>query len=364
MKILLLNWKDHHHPLAGGAEQYTLNILSRLAKRGHEVIWFTSTHTGARPTSCEQGINFVRVGSYRTVHGKSRAYLRGITSKDKPDVIVDEVNTRPFNPSKSLQVRIPVVNLIHQLARDVWFEELAWPVALLGRYVLEDWWLRAISRHPTICVSESTAKDLRNLGFRRVGIVHNAVGDYLGQTKDERQIPPLLLFVGRLSRGKKPKDALEAYRRIREGTSSTMQVVGTGPLEASLKKSYPEVQFLGHVSDEQLERTFKAATLLLTPGTREGWGRVVLQAQAHGVVPLVYDIPGLRDAVDYGRAGVLLSHNSPTSMADAALRLLCSNELIEGIRRDSMEWSKKFNWKVSTDLFELFLTNVVNGFIT
>jgi hypothetical protein len=36
MKILALNWRDMHHPEAGGAEVHLHEILSHLARWGHE----------------------------------------------------------------------------------------------------------------------------------------------------------------------------------------------------------------------------------------------------------------------------------------------------------------------------------------
>jgi glycosyltransferase involved in cell wall biosynthesis len=361
MKILLLNWKDQHHPLAGGAEDYTFNILKRLAQRGHEITWFTSAYDGGLPESDEAGIHYVRRGSYQTVHYKARSYLRSITPESKPDVVIDEVNTRPFSPAKYLRVKVRIFNLIHQLAREVWFNEVPLPLAIVGRYVLEDRWLRGIARFPTITVSESTRSDLISLGFADVRIVHNALSKAPPELNNTKDKPPLLIFCGRLTKGKRPDDALRAFRIVRSSTPCSMTVIGSGPLLSKLKERYPEVTFLGHVTDSVKADALRRAMVMLTPGTREGWGRVVLEGQASGVVPVVYNVNGLRDAVDFGNAGVLLSSNTPEAMGAAVIELLRDNEVTMKLSRAGRTWSAQFTYDKSADDFEKILSQHGKG---
>ena len=47
---------------------------------------------------------------------------------------------------------VPVVAVIHQVAREVWRYETPWPVAVLGRYLLEPAWLRAYRDVPVVTV--------------------------------------------------------------------------------------------------------------------------------------------------------------------------------------------------------------------
>ena len=361
MKILVLNWKDHHHPLAGGAEDFTYNIMKRLAQDGHEIVWFTSLYPGANRTSHEDGIDFVRSGSYRTVHGKSKAFIRAIAPGNKPDVILDEVNTRPFNPSRWLRVNVPVVNLIHQLAREVWFQETPLPVALVGRYVLENYWLKAIKKYLTVTVSESTQNDLIKLGFRRIRVVNSALEEIPEVSSIAKDIPPRIVYLGRLSRGKRPKDCLDAYRLVRSEYACSMTVVGSGPLLPTLRKKYPDVDFLGHVSEATKIRVLRSASIMLASGTREGWNRSVLEAQAHGVVPVVQNIHGLRDAVGKGTAGIMVPPRSPKELAKSVLSLLDNEEYLKKLSKNCIDWAGQFTYSESKSQFESVLSACVLG---
>lgn len=359
MKILVLNWKDHHHPQAGGAEDFTYKIMRGLAESGHEIVWFSSLYPGASRTSHEEGIDFVRAGAYRTVHGKSKAYIRAITSKNKPDVIIDEVNTRPFNPSRWLEVDVPVVNLIHQLAREVWFQETPFPLAFVGRYLLEDHWLRAIRRHLTITVSPSTEDDLRALGFSRTRIVYNPLSEIPEWAPGMKANPPDIVYLGRLSRGKRPKDCFEAFRIIRQKHHCSMTVIGTGPLLPEMKKAYPEIVFVGYISEKAKKTILKRAGIILATGTREGWNRGVLEAQSYGVVPVVQDIPGLRDAVGGGIAGIKVTPGSAEDLAKAASTLIEDREYLASLSRACYEWANEFTYSKSKAKFESVLFEAV-----
>ncbi len=44
------------------------------------------------------------------------------------DVVVDEINTRPFLTPRWVR-DTPIVALIHQLAREIWFDETPFPVS-------------------------------------------------------------------------------------------------------------------------------------------------------------------------------------------------------------------------------------------
>jgi glycosyltransferase involved in cell wall biosynthesis len=358
VKILVLNWKDPHHPLAGGAEYFSFNLLSRIAAMGHEVTWFTSIYPGAGAESVENGIRYVRSGSIYTVHSKARSYLASLPPADLPDVVLDEVNTRPFDPARALPRRVPVVNLIHQLAREIWWSEVPFPLAFVGRYILEDRWLRRISRHPTLTISESTRKDLTALGFRNVRIVPVALEGTPEPFDDVKPVPPHLLYIGRLTKGKGAEDALEAFCIIRRTVQCSMTVVGDGPLLPRLAHRYSDIaQFTGRVDGAEKQRLLGEATILLVPGTREGWGLVVLEAQSRGAVPIVYNVPGLRDSVDFGRSGLLSPHPSPSSMALATCDLLSNPNRLHQLAREGWKWCQQFTYDRATREFLQQLTD-------
>src|SRR5215207_8254827 len=95
MRILIFNWKDLTHPAAGGAEVYTEGFARELVLKGHEVTLFVSAVAGQPETEFVEGVRVIRRGGRLTVYRAARKYWKS-EGEGQFDVVIDEVNTRPF----------------------------------------------------------------------------------------------------------------------------------------------------------------------------------------------------------------------------------------------------------------------------
>src|SRR5439155_13865301 len=86
------------------------------------------------------------------------------------DLVIDCINTRPFDTPRFV-TDVPVVALVHQVAREVWWYEAPLPVAVLGGFVFERHWLRRYRHTAVLTVSESSRQSLADFGLHRVSIV-------------------------------------------------------------------------------------------------------------------------------------------------------------------------------------------------
>jgi glycosyltransferase involved in cell wall biosynthesis len=121
-----------------------------------------------------------------------------------------------------------------------------------------------------------------------------------------------LLVVSEIVRHKRVDVALAAARRAH----APIRVVGSGPDHAALSEAYPEAEFLGRVSDEELVGLYASARAVVVPSVEEfgitaveaqAAGRPVIAAAAGGALETVIDqetgllaIPG--DVEDFTRA--------------------------------------------------------------
>src|ERR1700733_12056549 len=94
MRLLIPSWRYLDHPMSGGAEVLTHEILRRLASEGHTVTCFTAEHEGAGPSGSLDGVRIIRRGRQWTVHAQAWRWLRHRLHEF--DVVVDQVNTIPF----------------------------------------------------------------------------------------------------------------------------------------------------------------------------------------------------------------------------------------------------------------------------
>ena len=322
MRILIYNWRDLAHPNGGGAEVYTDRVATEWVKMGHEVTLFCAS-VANKPDDeiSEGGYRVIRRGGKHSVYRAAKRFWIN-EGKGKFDVVIDEVNTRPFGTPKFVK-GTPIVALIHQVAREIWFYEYPWIVALFGRYVLEPIWLSWYKEIPVLTVSESSKESLKEYGLQNVHVVpEGSDGHVFPGRVVIKEDPPVLLFVGRLAANKRPEDAIEAFKAVKSKLPRVkMWVIGSGPMENDLKHVNEEgIEFLGKVSEgAKLDLISKAAILLVT-SVREGWGLVVSEAASQGTLTVGYAVPGLRDSIKCS-GGILVAEN-PSAMASVATAVL------------------------------------------
>lgn len=346
VRILILNWRDRANPRAGGAEVYTEGFANVLGRRGHDVTLFTSNFDGA--SSSEEGeVAIIRRGTRFSVYRKARQFLK--ETDGSFDVIIDEVNTRPFFAHRHSNT--PAIALIHQIAREVWFYEAPLPLALAGRFLLEPIWLHRYRGRPVLTDSRSSAESLRTYGIDGatplpMGAIPNADFAPLGKH------PQTAIFVARLVKSKRPDHVLEAFTIVRrECPSAKLWMVGDGPEMNRLRaRAGAGVEFFGRVTRERRDELMSSASVLLATSVREGWGLTVSEASVLGTPTIGYSSPGLVDSIP--ASGGLLTDQHPEALARAII------EFFTG-RRFLVAKPQMITWEEVADAVEIALRNVV-----
>jgi glycosyltransferase involved in cell wall biosynthesis len=361
MRIAFFNWRDIRNPHAGGAEVFVHQILRHLSRQGHKVTLFTSSFPGCVEHELIDGVEHVRYGGRFLIYPKSYiCYKRHI--EGRYDVIVESINGPPF--FTVLFAKEKVVPFIHQLTRENWYSGICLPLAFTG-YHLEDSMLSLYRDRPALVPSQSTKSDLAALGFRDVSIIHGAadVASTKGRGKAKAKT---ILYLGRLTRSKRVDHALRAFSIIRESEADArLWIAGSGPEEERLKSLADDLgisgsaEFFGRVSEGRKAELLSEAHLMLLPAVREGWGLVVLEANACGTPVIGYDVHGLRDSIEDGVNGYLVREGDFKAMADRAVGLLRDKEVLERISSASSEYSNRFSWEKSSREFLSFLEGVL-----
>ncbi|MGH9894170.1 MAG: glycosyltransferase, partial [bacterium] len=315
LKVLFLNWRDIRNPDAGGAEMVTHEVARRWVEQGHEVHLLTSRFRGAPRVETIDGVRVRRVGRLRTgtFHLAVQLYLGRLNGFD---AVVDEINTIPFFTPLWRRRLPPTVALIHQLAADVWNAEMPGPIARIGRR-MEPTLLRLYEDMPVTTVSDSTREDLVGLGLKNVTVIPNGRDEVPDLSGIDKEAVPTFLFVGRLSLNKRPDHAVRAFREIKRLIpNARLWLIGDGPMRRRLRRDLPEgAELLGRVSREELYVRMARAHCLLVPSVREGWGLVVIEANAAGTPAVGYRVPGVRDSIRHGETGLLASPHEPAALA-------------------------------------------------
>ena len=349
MKLLVFNWKDLDHPAAGGAEVFTERILAELVRRGHEVRYFVAAVEGRPDREWRDGYEIIRRGSRLGVYREARKYWHA-GGRQWADIVLDEINTRPFLTPRYVE-EVPILALVHQLAREIWRYEMPFPASVAGRYYFEAHWLRAYRDVPTITDGPSSARSLEGYGLRNVEPVPMGA-DPIHRPDVPKEAVPTVVFLGRLAAMKRPMDAVRAFQRLGERRpDAQMWVMGDGPMKAKLQSlGVDHVDVLGRVSAEEREDRLARAHVLLATSVREGWGLNVSEAAACGTPTIGYAVPGLEDSVP--ASGGALVPPETGALGDALCRFFDGGLVLEP-RISTVPWS------VTTDAVESRLTDLL-----
>jgi glycosyltransferase involved in cell wall biosynthesis len=359
LRVLLLNWRDLHHPEAGGAEKYLVTVAEGLAARGHEVTFRTAAYPGALPEETVAGVRYLRRGGHYSIYPRAFAANAAATH----DVVVDVQNGVPY--LSPLVTRAPVINLVHHVHRE------QWPVVFGPRTARFGWWVesrlapRVYRGTSYVAVSDSTMRELVELGVdrERVTIIHNGT-DAVADEEAERSARPRVVVLGRLVPQKRVELALDAVAALRDRLPGLqLDIVGSGWWEPQLREHVAtlgieeDVTFHGHVSESEKHRLLAAAWVHAMPSLKEGWGLVVVEAGVHGTPTVAFrSAGGPADSIVHGETGLLVDDAGGEPDVGAYAQALASM-LTDDARRDRMSsaarsWVSRFRWDDCVDAWE------------
>ena len=370
MHIVWLSWKDHAHPLAGGAELVKAELAKRLAADGHQVTIITDRYPGSATQEQYDGYTIVRVPNWLRlgVYWNAWRYYRRHYTQTPPDIVIDEINTVPFlafayaRPRWKRQAKPRVVVFAHQLARQIWFHEMFFPLSLVG-YLLEPVYLWLMRRQPAIVVSESSKQDLCRFGFNpeQVFIIPEGItmqpADSIGVKTNQS-----MLVLGAIRSMKQTLHAVQAFEIAKAKLPNLKLDIAGAPLGAygqkvsayvAASRYAADITLHGSVTPAQKQLLMRQTNIIVSTALKEGWGLTISEAASQGALPVVYDVDGLRDAVYRGKGGVL-AKPQPAAMADAIVDALTNDHTAE--RQFAYQQSKKLTFDRS---YEVFLQHLI-----
>ena len=134
------------------------------------------------------------------------------------------------------------------------------------------------------------------------------------------------LYFGRISREKGIETLLRAHNAISRDLK--LKIVGTGPLEDTLRDRYPEAEFLGYKSGEELKDSIKRAAFVVVPSEwYENCSMVVLEAMALGKPVIGSKTGGIPEQIDEGTTGLLFEMGNAEELAEK-MRFLASDSIL------------------------------------
>jgi len=348
VRFLMLNWRDPHNPLAGGAERVTHAYLRGLVERGHEVTWFANAFEDCTAEQMIDGIRVLRAGGKFTSWTKVRKWH----SEQKPfDLVIDQHHGIPWYapvwcPDKC-------VAYIHEVLGPIWDSFYSWPISTIGKWQ-EKLTLRQYGAVQFWTASSYTRELLEGQGIRSVtqipyGVDVRALEDLPEKELDE---PLRLITVSRLAPNKQVDHAIAALKILHEehGLEANLKIVGQGQEESTLRQLVvglglqDHVEFLGAISEANKEKALKESHFLLHTSVREGWGLNVVEANAMGTPAIVYPSPGLVESTLHRETGLVADEDSPSGLAATIAGVQSHDGAYQDWRGAARDRAADFHW--------------------
>jgi glycosyltransferase involved in cell wall biosynthesis len=176
-----------------------------------------------------------------------------------------------------------------------------------------------------------------------------------------------LLFVGRLSIQKNIPLLIKSFKKVVDNGNDkiTLDIVGNGEEKDAIVKLIKKeglegkITLHGSLNGEKLYQMYADSDIFILTSQAESFGIVLLEAMASGLPIITSDIPGIRNVVENGKTGLLVS---PTEedFTKAIELLINNNKLRMELISNGLKESKKYNWSKIAATFEDIYREVLN----
>ncbi|WP_396911411.1 glycosyltransferase family 4 protein [Mycolicibacterium sp.] len=255
---------------------------------------------------------------------------------------------------------VPAIVHGHSFNFSGWFDRLPPAVRRLARAALHaDQWL---------VLGAQLAREYRRslvLPHDKVQVLYNPVV-IPAATPPRAAAPPHLtvLSLGRLGERKGTYDLIEAITLLPSDIRTRLRLILAGDGEVEKVRARVAANDLGDVIDVvgwidpvTRDELLGRADIFVLPSYEEGLPMAILEAMAHGVVPLTTPVGGIPDAVTDGVEGLLVPPGQPADLASALRRLTEDDELRRRLGAAARERAQIFGiagWRA--ELAQLWLS--------
>ncbi len=365
-RIVVLSRRDITHPLSGGAGRYVHEIFRRLTTRYS----ITVLAQGGPSSKSVEEIDGI---TYRHFPGALHRMLlpvRYITKfARKTDLLIDnsDVGIPWLTP---FYAKVPRIAIIYQVAGSIFSHELARPLSEVA-VRLEPKIYRTYRNSDVVTCSPSTKNDLMRLGLAgdRVSVITPGIDESFRNYEPNglKFEDPTIICISRFRRYKGLSYAVKAMRLVLEKIPrAKLIIVGNGdPTE--LNEEVSRTDYAGSI--RVLERApnswnaekmtmLSRSRLLLIPSVREGYGIVVIEANACGTPAIGWSVAGVQDSIIDGTTGFKVPFGNIQFLADSIVKVLSDFQGFTQMSKAAIDWARSHSWDAAAEQFGKIIDSI------
>lgn len=346
-KFRILMVAPQFRPLVGGYERAAERLSNELGRRGHIVTVVTERRDSRWPSTEDCGT--YSLSRLWCVHRRGVHLFTSLLSysiflmRNGPRFDVFHVHQYGYHAALTVLFgrlfRKPVILKITNTG----------PEGIqrtMGRYGWVCELLSDLHRQVDACVATTAAgrNEAERFGIspERIAIIPNGLDtdDFVPRSGSERQDikrrlgihdPLVVLFSGRLSKGKNVTGLVEAWQVVRAKIpKATLVLLGEGPLRSSLERQIAESGlrdgFMMCGSHVDVLPWYQVADVFVLPSAHEGLSNSLLEAMSCGVPVVSTKVSGSAEIFAECDIGEMVATGSHDALADALSCLLLAED--------------------------------------
>ena len=206
-----------------------------------------------------------------------------------------------------------------------------------------------------IAVSSAVMFDMAERGVprKKLRVVHNATLGSLrlpdpATEKSKALLQPAIVTVGGMNYRKGISELISAFEQVSERVPGChLYLVGNGPNRQEFESQAAASPFAANIHFEGFQANpfpyMKAAHVFVLASRRDSFGLVLTEARQCGCAIIATNVDGIPEALDGGRAGLLVPPRDIPALAGAIIRVLESVEEHAQLKSRAGEHLERFH---------------------
>lgn len=368
LRVLFLVSRDIRHPSNTGGDIGLWERAMYLVGEGHDVTVMASTFAGAPSYETIDGIKVVRMGGLLSMWWRTFFYY--MTKGRRHDVVVVEGFGGSRIPRLTpLYVKEPIVTEWHQIHADLF--AVQYPRALVPALNLLERVTAFVHRNTIVMARTKEWKEaFPRIGFKpaNIRVVPACIAEDWLVDCPSNVAEPRIVWLGKFRRYKCPDHAIRAMKEVIRAVPNAKLILAgfhdDRVFEAELVNLARElglqnaVDFQFEITNEQKRSLLDSCRAMVITSTVEGFGIVVLEANARGV-PVIASTGVPEGAVQDGVNGLRYKFGDVEALAQDIIRICSDASLHARLSGTGLAFARQFGCRKICRLYEDVLFETV-----
>lgn len=353
---ILFCYQNGFSPTQGGVQRFCYNLSKYLEKKGHNVYYL----------SLKNDINFKqKVGEkYFTLpnsnilyHKSNHIYYKSLLVHKNIDIIINNETSNSrysffsnignkYTKHIAVYHQDPTYNLVNYAdCRSLFCMAL-----LIFKNVKRRLTFINILKQTDalVVLSSSFVENIKNyLGIKSEKII--SISHFIEGTSDKLYLKKenIVLFVGRLEKEKQVDMLILVWDKIQKINKTwNLYIIGDGDEREKLEllireKNISNIFFTGITNPNEW---YNKAKIICLPSKHEGFGLVLVEAMARGVVPIAFDNwASLKDIIDHELNGIVVETKTENELKNSLIKVMHEETMQKIMAKNAIEKSKQFD---------------------